>query len=216
MEKIQVHNLIILDESGSMESIKDQIISGFNETIQTIRQASLDFPDQQHFVSFYTFNGTGIKRLHFIDDAKKIGEIDFRSYNPNASTPLYDTMGRSMNDLKAVLKDSDPDSYRVLVTIFTDGYENASKEYRWSAVKALIEELKKQNWTFAYIGTDHDVESISESLSINSSIAFDKSAYGTQTMFERERDARRKYYERVSKREKNIDNLFDEDPDNQK
>lgn len=216
MEKIQVHNLIILDESGSMNSIKNQIISGFNETIQTIKLASQEFPDQQHFVSFYTFNGAGIKRLKFVDDSKKVDEIDFISYYPNATTPLYDALGRSMTELRAKLNGLVPDSYRVLVTIFTDGYENASKEYSWSAVKALIEELKKQNWTFAYIGTDHDVESIAYSLSIKSTMIFDKSSAGTKNMFERERAARNRYYDRVSKREKDIDNLFDEDPDNQK
>ena len=35
--KHQVHNLIILDESGSMNSIKNAIIQGFNETVQTVK-----------------------------------------------------------------------------------------------------------------------------------------------------------------------------------
>jgi hypothetical protein len=35
--KHQVHNLIILDESGSMESIKEATIQGFNEIVQTIK-----------------------------------------------------------------------------------------------------------------------------------------------------------------------------------
>ena len=33
----QVHNLIILDESGSMESSKSSIIQGFNEIVQTVK-----------------------------------------------------------------------------------------------------------------------------------------------------------------------------------
>lgn len=37
MRKQTIHNVIILDESGSMESIKRLIISGFNETVQTIK-----------------------------------------------------------------------------------------------------------------------------------------------------------------------------------
>lgn len=36
-KKHQVHNLIILDESGSMGSIKSTIIQGFNELVQTIQ-----------------------------------------------------------------------------------------------------------------------------------------------------------------------------------
>jgi hypothetical protein len=65
--KHQVHNLIILDESGSMEPIKTTIIQGFNELVQTIQGIEKQFPEQEHFISFVSFNGLGHKLLHFID-----------------------------------------------------------------------------------------------------------------------------------------------------
>ena len=52
----QVHNLIILDESGSMSSIKPQIISGFNELVQSIKGIEEQFPEQEHFISLVSFN----------------------------------------------------------------------------------------------------------------------------------------------------------------
>ena len=54
-KKHQVHNLIILDESGSMESIKEPIISGFNELVQTIKGIEKDFPEAGafHFPGFF-------------------------------------------------------------------------------------------------------------------------------------------------------------------
>jgi len=58
-KKHQVHNLIILDESGSMESIKTTIIQGFNELVQTIQGIEKQFPEQEHFISFVSFNGLG-------------------------------------------------------------------------------------------------------------------------------------------------------------
>ena len=61
-KKHQVHNLIILDESGSMSVIKSTIIQGFNELVQTIHGIEKQFPEQEHFVSFLTFNSLG-KRL---------------------------------------------------------------------------------------------------------------------------------------------------------
>ena len=64
--KHQVHNLIILDESGSMESIKKTIIEGFNEIVQTVKGIEKAFPEQEHFISLVTFNGRGQKLLHFI------------------------------------------------------------------------------------------------------------------------------------------------------
>ena len=60
----QVHNLIILDESGSMECIKRTIIQGFNELVQTIKGIEKQFPEQEHFISFVSFNGLGIKQIN--------------------------------------------------------------------------------------------------------------------------------------------------------
>jgi hypothetical protein len=57
--KHQVHNLIILDESGSMLSIKNSIIEGFNEVVQTIHGIEKQYPEQEHFISFISFNGLG-------------------------------------------------------------------------------------------------------------------------------------------------------------
>ena len=50
-KKHHVHNLIILDESGSMESIKTTIIQGFNEVVQTIKGIEQQFAEQEHFIS---------------------------------------------------------------------------------------------------------------------------------------------------------------------
>jgi hypothetical protein len=47
-----VHNLIILDESGSMASIKNQIIQGFNELVQTIKGMEQQFSTEIHYISF--------------------------------------------------------------------------------------------------------------------------------------------------------------------
>src|SRR5699024_12690985 len=58
----QIHNLIILDESGSMESIKPQILAGFNETIQVIKEDEKAHPELKHLLTFISFNSaTGNK-----------------------------------------------------------------------------------------------------------------------------------------------------------
>lgn len=58
----------------------------------------------------------------------------------------------SLNELRHKVTDAD----RMLVTIVTDGYENASKEYTGSAIKALVAELKNKGWVFAYIGANQE------------------------------------------------------------
>ena len=124
-KKHQVHNLIILDESGSMYSIKESIISGFNELVETIHGIEKKFPEQEHFISFLTFNGQKQQWLYFFQPAKELKKIDDEKYNPDSLTPLFDAMGLSIQKLKTALeKESD---YDVLVTILTDGQENASK-----------------------------------------------------------------------------------------
>lgn len=204
----QVHNLIILDESGSMESIKNTIIQGFNELVQTIQGIEKQFPEQEHFISFVSFNGLGQKLLHFMDPVGKLNHIDDRSYKPDASTPLFDAMGYSINKLKQLLQGKS--RYNVLVTILTDGEENASKEFSGNNIKQLVEELKLQNWTFTYIGTDHDVEKMANALSINNMMVFDKTEAGIEEMFMKERHSRILYNKRISDKEDLSANYFED------
>jgi hypothetical protein len=206
-KKHQVHNLIILDESGSMESIKKTIIQGFNEIVQTIKGIEKEFPEQEHFISLVSFNGLGQKLLHFIDPVNKLEQINDTRYKPDASTPLYDAMGFSINKLKQVL-DHQTD-FNVLVTIFTDGAENASKEFAGNDIKNLIEKLKLNRWTFTYIGADHDVEKIAFSLSITNTMVFSKSEESMKNMFMRERMARSKYSSKIRNNEETSNDFYE-------
>ncbi|WP_226065029.1 vWA domain-containing protein [Kaistella polysaccharea] len=208
MEKQTVHNLIILDESGSMDIIKSQIISGFNETVQSIKGSQKKFPEQEHFISVVSFNNLANKLLHFIDPVDKLNEIDAEQYQPNACTPLFDAIGFAVTKLHQVVKDQK--NSNVLVTIMTDGEENASKEYSGKQIKELIEKLKQEKWTFTYIGTDHDVDQIALHLSITNTLIFEKNEEGIKDMFEKDRKSRGSYYAKVQRNEDTKDNFFEE------
>ncbi|MBK7712817.1 MAG: VWA domain-containing protein, partial [Bacteroidales bacterium] len=148
------------------------------------------------------------KILHFIDPAGKLEMIDDRRYQPAASTPLYDAIGFSCTKLRSVLGNST--DHNVLVTILTDGEENASKEYNGPAIKALIEELKNNNWTFTYIGTDHDVEKFAVSISINNTMSFSKDEVGMKAMFMKESKARAKYSRNIQENKETTNDFYDE------
>ena len=208
MKKQTVHNLIILDESGSMESIKTLIISGFNETVQSIKGSQKKFPEQEHFISVVSFNDLANKLLHFIDPVDRLNEIDGEQYQPNAATPLFDAIGFAVTKLHQVVKDQP--NCNVLVTIMTDGEENASREYSAKQIKELIEKLKNEKWTFTYIGTDHDVDKIALNLSITNTLIFEKNEAGIKDMFVKERKSRDMYYSKVQKNEDTKDNFFEE------
>ena len=74
--KHKVHNLIILDESGSMNSIKSLIINGFNELVQSVKEIELQFPEQQHLISMVSFNDLNNKILHFVEPVYKLNAIN--------------------------------------------------------------------------------------------------------------------------------------------
>ncbi len=194
-KKFNVYNLIILDESGSMQTIKKEIISGFNEVISSIKILEKKFPNQKHFVSFVTFNSLGIKTLLDAEPLKRIIKIDESSYKPDSMTPLYDAIGFSINKLK---------SHKLInkkcyfnVTILTDGLENDSKEYTGVQIRDLIELLKKDGWDFKYIGTGHDILSAASSISIDYTIHFQKDAESMRNMFVEEGEAREYFCESI-------------------
>jgi len=190
--KHQVHNLIILDESGSMESIKKTIIQGFNEIVQTVKGIEKEFPEQEHF----------------IDPASKLEQIDEKRYRPDSMTPLYDAMGFSFAKLRKVLENQT--DYNVLVTILTDGEENASKEYSGSTIKKLIEELQLNRWTFTYIGTDHDFEKFAASISITNTIHFQKNDADMKLMFAKENSSRANYSQNIREKKDTSKDFYED------
>jgi uncharacterized protein YegL len=192
--KTRIFNLIIIDESGSMQSIKTAAINSVNETIQTIRAAQKKYEDQEHYVSLVSFNDD-VKTIYECVSAEEVKELTAESYQPDCCTALYDAMGISLNRLRKKVAEDD----KVLVTIVTDGYENASKEYSGKAIKALVDELKGKGWIFAYIGANQDVEAVAATISITNVMNFEATCEGTGAMSERLSKARQGFYGRLSR-----------------
>ena len=175
--KTRIFNLIIIDESGSMDAIKQQAINSVNETIQTIRAAQQRNENQEHFVTLVTFNDT-VKSVYESVPVAKVAELTAETYRPDCCTALYDAMGMSLNALRHKVTEED----KVLVTIVTDGYENASREYSSTAIKTLVKELKAKGWIFAYIGANHDVEAAAGAIAIENTMSFEASDKGFAAM----------------------------------
>ena len=203
-DNVKVYNLIILDESGSMQSIYQEALTGVNETLQTIRMAKEDHPEQEHFVTLVAFDSGHYNEIYKGTPAGKAVDIMPEQYRPGGCTPLYDAMGRAISDLRNHLDYLAPSSNKedsvVLVTVITDGYENASKEYTGPAIKALVEEMRKKGWVFTYIGANQDVDKVAESMAINNRMAFQANSEGTRAMFAKERISRGKFFQKVSNR----------------
>lgn len=199
--KAKVHNLIILDESGSMGSVLLPTISGFNELMDNIRLSAEQFPDQEHRVSFLTFNSSGKNWIAENAVPGNIQKLTRENYRPNCDTPLYDAIGFSCNKIRTWMELGT----KVLVSILSDGHENASVEFRRHEIRQLVENLENEGWTFTYMGTDHDVLSASMEINIKNTMEFSKSAEGMEEMFRKERSSRDFYYQKI--RDKKFDEL---------
>ena len=116
--KTRIFNLIIIDESGSMQSIKKAAIDSVNETIQSISAAAEKYKDQEHIVSLVTFHDN-VKTVYECVPIKEVEELTSETYQPKCCTALYDAMGMSLNALRPKVAEAD----KVLVTVVTDGYE---------------------------------------------------------------------------------------------
>ena len=78
----RVHNLIIVDESGSMEVIRKQAFVGMNETLQTVRKMQEKFPDQEQYVTLLTFD-SGHTTWHYDNlPAALTKDLDWKAYCP--------------------------------------------------------------------------------------------------------------------------------------
>jgi uncharacterized protein YegL len=204
----KVFNLIILDESGSMYQIQDSIISGFNEIVQTVKGVAAQYPEQKHFITLVSFNSLAIKTILENEDVSKLKPIDRNLYNPSAGTPLYDAMGNSIQHLRQ-LTDTLSD-YNVLVTILTDGEENSSREFNGKAIKKMIDDLKQKNWTFTYIGANHDVEKFALSISITNTMKFEANEVDMKRMFMEEKNSRSRYSEKIRNKENTSEDFYKE------
>ena len=189
------YHLIVLDASGSMTCIRQNALSGCNETIQSIVSLQQKANgEHQHFLSLVTFNSDEVTNV--IYDKKpieQVKELTSENYVPTGCTPLYDSLGLSMNTLSSTLDKSQQHS--VLVTVITDGLENSSKLFNAEQIRRQVEEYKQSGWTFAFIGANIDEVTEADKLGIQNSLHFDQTGKGTAKMFAHYRESVMDYCE---------------------
>lgn len=210
--KAHIYNLIIVDESGSMSHLREVTLSGINETIGTIRNAQKEFAQTQvHTLTLVTFDTDSNRpAVRTMVDNQPIANVKkFRDYMPNGCTPLYDAMGQSLTRLHTLIK-GDVDASAV-VTVLTDGLENASREWNAQSLRKLIEQLKQEGWSFSYMGSAHDVKEVTDLLSIENVVEFSHDQLGAGNTWGRERSSRRAYYQKMSDTYSMRETLSDEE-----
>ncbi len=207
-DRAKVYNLVIIDESGSMWHLQEAVKNGVNQTFATIKKAGEDYDTSQiHFLSVVTFNMQHKFMDSIVGPSVCINELfpmslingipDSINYHPNGGTPLYDAIGISVNKLYNTIKD-DENSVAV-VTILSDGYENASREYTCDSIRKLVLDLTEKGWSFSYMGSAHDVKRAASAIGIKNTLMFDHTDVGTRGAYDSENVARNKYYNKLNR-----------------
>lgn len=115
--KNTVHYVLILDQSGSMQSLKEVTISSFNEQIDSIRGLVRKEPDTEVKVTLCVFN-EDIEMRMVAADIDQVVRLSGRNYRPDSCTALYDAMGITMLTMQETVQPTD----KVFLAIFTDGH----------------------------------------------------------------------------------------------
>ena len=162
--KNTAHLILILDRSGSMGSIKDATIEGFNQFISDQKKVPLPAT-----ISLYQFDDV-YEVVYENMDLKDVEYLNDNIYQPRNTTALFDAIGKSITNYLVYYDSLIPKERpkKVLFCIITDGAENASVEFRSrKAVKDLMDNVKKKyKWQFSFIGAGIDAYTEAESFGI--------------------------------------------------
>lgn len=200
-----IHIVDVLDSSGSMHGTKSIAANkGINQGVEDLLKEKnvnytytlCDFSDDIQFPFIKT-------------DPKVVPTMNIPT---RGSTALLDAIGDTIAKVGKNLKPED----KVLVNIYTDGQENASRRFNSTKISTLIKEYSQTGWTFTFIGTKHDVAYVNKLLNIDesNSLVYDGTGAGLDKALTVTRVARASYTASVQKGEdvskgfyKNMNNI---------
>lgn len=185
MKKGLTEIIFIVDRSGSMESIRVDMIGGFNSFIEEQRKIPTECK-----VSFYQFD-THVPRVETIyeqRDLKIVPLLNKETFVPRGGTPLYEAIATVVKKVGERLSNT-PEEERpekVLIVTITDGEENSSFGWTATQVKQMVQhQEEKYKWEFVYLGANQDAWSVGDTMGVKSSstLAYVASAGGTKALF---------------------------------
>ena len=173
---------IILDRSGSMNSVKSDTIGGFNSFLDEQKKVA-----GEAVLSLVQFDDQ-YETIYSDKDINSADELTEGTFQPRGSTALYDAVGRTINSvgqkLAALPKNERPDT--VIFVILTDGFENASREFSAVKISEMIRhQTEKYGWEFIFIGANQDAVLSAQQIGIKAGAAltYAANAKGTEEAF---------------------------------
>lgn len=158
--------LLIVDRSGSMQSIRDDMVGGLESLLreQSAQPGLLT-------VDLVTFDDLAEWQHSFADPASVA--IDLQ---PRGMTALFDALGGSIGHFGEKLA-ALPEHARpgvVTVVVVTDGHENASREWTSATVTDAVQRQRADyGWEFVFLGANQDAALAAQSIGIDPESAMD-------------------------------------------
>ena len=161
--KDYTHICIVLDASGSMGAIEDDIKGSFRSLIKTQKESK-----GKTVLDLYQFSDDCRRLVKHVDLAD-IKEDLMANYRCSGCTALNDAVCTAIDtlgmELAAMREEDRPQN--VVFVIITDGYENASRRHSAMDVKYRIElQSSKYSWDFQYLGANQDAFAVGETMGI--------------------------------------------------
>lgn len=166
--------VVILDRSGSMQSVKADTEGGLAAFLETQHEAPGNTT-----VSLYQFDNA----YDVVYENVPLADVPAFTLEPRGMTALLDAVGRTITTVREQLAGL-PEADRpgeVVMVIVTDGEENASVEYSPEGVRGLItEQQDKHGWTFVFLGADQDAFAAAAEIGIRSATTLSYGSKRTQ------------------------------------
>lgn len=174
--------ICIIDRSGSMASISNDAIGGFNTFLED--QKKVEGEATLTFVQFDT-------EYEFIYENKPLNDVPIlnnTTFQPRGMTALLDAIGKTIDDTGRRLGNTPEGSRpeKIIVAILTDGEENSSKQYTLSKIKEMIQHQKeKYQWEFIFLGANQDAFAEASKIGIDAkdTFAFAATAKGVKSAY---------------------------------
>lgn len=142
---------LLLDRSGSMDSLHAQTITAINGWLAELRGSGEDIR-----LSFIQFDHHGgeicLEKVHVARRITEVSDLAPADFQPRGSTPLIDAAMDTIHAIGKSLEGPRGTGVKVVIAIQTDGWENASRRYRWDDLKAEIERREASGWEFVFMG----------------------------------------------------------------
>lgn len=204
-----IYNLVILDCSGSMQPLREAAIQGYNETLDVIRYAQEQYGiEQQHLVSLTLFN-MDVTKVFDCDTVQNMPNLLMENYMPEGVTAMWDAIGISLTELQQRLDSLD--NATAVVTVISDGLENASHRYSLEQVVSQIDGLKEDGVMFVFMGTNQNVVQTATKLHIDAYRTFEYTADGMKEAWESGIKASAEYYDRMAQYNKDTRGMSKEE-----